>query len=90
MASSTVQHVFEETETTSTLTNDVRDSLQQITEEVRNLKTSVMAVVRKSTDANYSNGDNANAGREESEDSDSNPATLEGEDAGTEAESATP
>ena len=50
-----VQHVFEETETTSALTNDVRGALRQITEDLRNLKTSVIAVVRQSADENYSN-----------------------------------
>ena len=45
-----VKHVFEETETTSDLTNQVRDVLAQITEDVRALKSSVVAVVRNSTE----------------------------------------
>jgi methyl-accepting chemotaxis protein len=54
-----VQHVFEETETTNALTNDVRKALTQITEDMPNLKTSVIAVVQQSTDENYSNADTA-------------------------------
>ena len=54
-----MQHVFEETETTNALTNDVRKALTQITEDMPNLKTSVNAVVRQSTDENFSNADTA-------------------------------
>ena len=54
-----VQHVFEETETTNALTNDVRKALAQITEDMPNLKTSVIAVVRQSTDENFSNANTA-------------------------------
>jgi len=52
-----VQHVNEETETTAGLTKDVRQTIAQITDEVRDLKTSVMAVVRESTASNYGNGE---------------------------------
>lgn len=41
-----VQHVSEETETTNALTNEVRKALTKITEDMPNLKTSVIAVVR--------------------------------------------
>lgn len=54
-----MQQVFEETETTNALTNDVRKALTQITEDMPNLKTSVIAVVQQSTDENYSNADTA-------------------------------
>ena len=53
------RHVFEETETTNALTNDVRKALAQITEDMPNLKTSVIAVVRQSTDENFSNANTA-------------------------------
>lgn len=70
-----VQHVFEETETTSALTNEVREVIAQITDDVRNLKTSVMAVVRDSTESNYS-GNPAESDDEEvssSEETESGP-----------------
>jgi len=55
-----VQRVFQETETTNALTNDVHKALTQITEDMPNLKTSVIAVVRQSTDENFfSNADTA-------------------------------
>lgn len=52
-----VQHVFEATETTGALTNDVREALTQDTADLRNLKTSVIAVVRQSADENCSNAE---------------------------------
>ena len=52
-----VQHVNEETETTAGLTKDVRQTIAQITDEVRDLKTSVMAVVRESMSSNHGNGE---------------------------------
>ena len=52
-----VQHVNEETETTAGLTKHVRRTIAQITDEVHDSKTSVMAVVRESTSSNYGNGE---------------------------------
>ncbi len=52
-----MQHVNEETETTAWLTKDVRQTIAQITDEVHDSKTSVMAVVRESTSSNYGNGE---------------------------------
>ena len=52
-----MQHVNEETETTAGLTKDVRQTIAQITDKVRDLKTSVMAVVRESTSSNHGNGE---------------------------------
>ena len=52
-----MQHVNEETETTAWLTKDVRQTIAQITDEVRDLKTSVMAVVRESMSSNHGNGE---------------------------------
>ncbi|MBG04268.1 MAG: hypothetical protein CMM59_09350 [Rhodospirillaceae bacterium] len=52
-----MQHVNEETETTAGLTKDVRQTIAQTTDEVRDLKTSVMTVFRESTSSNYGNGE---------------------------------